>query len=167
MKTKMTIKNQKGAAAVEFAIIAPLLFVLLFGILEGGLALYNKAVITNACREGARETIVLKNPKLDTAGRDTLIQNTVTTYITNRLISFGQSNIPATPGGWTRVNVPPIYDFDHSITGSDDIGDAGESLTVQVRYYYSFLLLPNLMQLVKGSLTNTIAINAVTIMRFE
>jgi Flp pilus assembly protein TadG len=167
MKTKMTIKNQKGAAAVEFAIIAPLLFVFLFGIVEFGLLLYNKAVITNACREAARDAIVLRNPRLDTAGRDTLIQNTVTIYITNRLISFGQSNIPATPGGWTRVNVPPIYDFDHSITGIDNIGDAGESLTVQVRYYYQFLLLPNLMQLVKGNLTNTVTLNAVTIMRFE
>jgi Flp pilus assembly protein TadG len=67
VKTKMTIKNQKGASAVEFAIIAPLLFVLLFGIVEGGLALYNKAVITNACREGARDGIVLRSPQLNQA----------------------------------------------------------------------------------------------------
>jgi len=169
MKTKMVIKNQKGASAVEFAFVLPLLIILLFGIIEFGLLLYNKAVTTNACREAARETIVLKNPKLDSAGRDALIQNTITTYITNRLISFGQSNIPATPGGWTRVNVPPVYDFNHSIidSNSNGFGDAGESLTVQVRYYYSFLLLPNLMQLAKGSLTNTVTVNSVTIMRFE
>ena len=165
----MTIKNQKGASAVEFAFVLPLLIVLLFGIVEFSLLLYNKAVITNACREAARDGIVLRNPKLFTGGRDTLIQNTVTTYITNRLISFGQSNIPTTPGGWTRVNVPPIYDFNHSIIdlNSNGLGDAGESLTVQVRYYYQFLLLPNLMQLVKGNLTNTVTLNAVTVMRFE
>ena len=175
MKTKMTIKNQKGASAVEFALIAPLLFVLLFGIVEFGLLLYNKAVITNACREGARNGIVLRNPKLPLNGGPpnlkSLVQNTVNSYITNRIISFGQSNIPETPVGWTRVNVPPIYDFLVTFTDlsspPNGVGDAGEPLTVQVRYYHQFLLLPNLMQLIKGNLTSTVTNNAVTIMRFE
>jgi Flp pilus assembly protein TadG len=167
MKTKMTIKNQKGASAVEFALVLPLLLVLLFGIVEFSLLLYNKAVITNASREAARETIVLRNPVLLDSERDTLVQNTITIYITNRLISFGQSNIPSTPGGgWIRVNGPPIYDFNQFISGAEP-PSAGDSLTVQVRYYYQFLLLPNLIELVKGSLTNTVTINAVTIMRFE
>lgn len=166
MKRKKLIKNQKGASAVEFAFVLPLLLILLFGIIEFGLLLYNKAVITNACREAARETIVLRSPKLDNNLRDDLIENTVTNYITNRLITFGQSDIPSTPGGWTRVNGPPIYDF-NQFTSAGDPTSAGDSLTVQVRYYYRFLLLPNLMELIKGSLNNTVTINAVTIMRFE
>ena len=39
---------------VEFALVAPLLFVLLFGIIESCLILYDQAFITNASREGAR-----------------------------------------------------------------------------------------------------------------
>ena len=58
MKTKMLIKNQKGAALVEFAIVVPLLILLATGIGEFGLVLYNKQVITNASREGARAGIV-------------------------------------------------------------------------------------------------------------
>jgi Flp pilus assembly protein TadG len=53
MKTKMMIRDQNGGAAVEFAIILPLLIALLFGIVEFGLLLYNKQIITNASREGA------------------------------------------------------------------------------------------------------------------
>lgn len=50
----MTIKNQKGAAAVEFAIVLPLFVIIVFGIIEFSLLFYAKAVITNASREGAR-----------------------------------------------------------------------------------------------------------------
>ena len=53
----MKASNQKGASAIEFAIILPVLVVLLFGALEYGLAMYNKQVITNAGREGARAGI--------------------------------------------------------------------------------------------------------------
>ena len=135
----MTIKNQKGSSAVELALVAPLLFVLLFGIIEGGLALYNKAIITNACREAARETIVLRNPRPSSPARDTLAENTVTNYITNRIVTFGQSGIPSLPGGWTRVTVPPgyVYDFIQDITidaATVDIGDPGDSLRVRVRF---------------------------------
>jgi Flp pilus assembly protein TadG len=52
------INNQKGIAAVEFAIVAPLLFLVLFGIISYGIMLYNQALITNAARTGARAGIV-------------------------------------------------------------------------------------------------------------
>ena len=58
MQTRMITKNQKGAAIVEFAIVLPLILMFLFGILEFGLLMYNKAMITNASREGARLGIV-------------------------------------------------------------------------------------------------------------
>ena len=54
MKKKKFFKCQRGAAAVEFAIVLPLLLVFVFGIIEFGFLLYDKAVITNASREGAR-----------------------------------------------------------------------------------------------------------------
>ncbi|MEJ2660726.1 MAG: pilus assembly protein, partial [Desulfobacteraceae bacterium] len=48
------LSSQRGAAAVEFAIIFPMLILLLFAMIEFGLYLFNRQVITNACREGAR-----------------------------------------------------------------------------------------------------------------
>ena len=48
------INNQNGAALVEFAIVLPLLLILIFGIIEFGVMFYDKAMITNATREGAR-----------------------------------------------------------------------------------------------------------------
>ena len=57
------VSPQHGGAAVEFAMLLPVLMALFMGTVEMGLILYNKAVLTNASREGARAGIVLRNPK--------------------------------------------------------------------------------------------------------
>jgi hypothetical protein len=46
--------DQRGAAAIEFAIIAPVLFMVVFGIIEFGIAWSEKNVFVGAAREGAR-----------------------------------------------------------------------------------------------------------------
>ena len=51
-------KGQDGAAAVEFALLLPLIVLLLFGIIEFGLAFNTRIQATNAAREGARMAIV-------------------------------------------------------------------------------------------------------------
>ena len=55
--------DQSGAAAVEFALILPVMLLFIFGIIEFGLFMYNKQVLTNACREGARVGIVVRSPR--------------------------------------------------------------------------------------------------------
>ena len=54
MLSKMKFTNQRGAAAVEFAIVLPILLLLFAGVTEFGIMYYNKQVLTNASREGAR-----------------------------------------------------------------------------------------------------------------
>ena len=50
----LKIKNQKGAAAVEFAVIIPVLVMILFGMFQFGIAYNNWIALTHAAREGAR-----------------------------------------------------------------------------------------------------------------
>jgi hypothetical protein len=50
--------NQRGASAVEFALIASLLFTLLFGIIEMGRVLFYWNTATEATRMGARLAVV-------------------------------------------------------------------------------------------------------------
>jgi hypothetical protein len=47
-------QGSAGASAVEFAILFPLLAMLLFGMLSGGLALNQQQQLNHAAREGAR-----------------------------------------------------------------------------------------------------------------
>lgn len=51
--------ERRGASAVEFAIVAPLFFMLVFGCIEFGRALMVQQILTNASRVGAREAITL------------------------------------------------------------------------------------------------------------
>jgi Flp pilus assembly protein TadG len=75
----MTRLNERGASAVEFAILLPVLMLILFGTIEFGMVMYSREILTNASREGARAGIVQQTPKL-TQGQ---IEGVVTNYLTN------------------------------------------------------------------------------------
>lgn len=107
-------KNQHGAAAVEFALILPLLLGLLVGGIDLSLALYDKAVITNASREGARAGIVARNPPLS----DAQIQQVVNRYAQGAMANLGANPAPPTVliergsmGADTTLQVSVSYTF--------------------------------------------------------
>ena len=135
-------RNNKGTTTVEFALIAPLFFVLLFGIMEFGLLLYYKAMITNGSREGARAGIVFRATSTGTYNPITVgeITSAVNGY-------FG-----ATPPTGLNVSVPSGI-----CTGT------GFPLTVHVTYSYTFLILDRFIT----SLASLPPLSAQSIMRCE
>ena len=147
----MNSRKQRGVAAVEFAIVAPLLFVLLFGIIEFSVALFDQAMLTNASREGARQGIVfnLGNPLTIPQ-----IEAIVDAYLTDpdngssRLISLGGAST-------------------HNTVVIPDGPDPGDRLTVTVNYTYTFLVLRPLVALLGGALPGTLDLSATTVMRME
>jgi Flp pilus assembly protein TadG len=54
IKSKSKPGNEKGASAVEFALVLPVFVMLVFGIFQFGIAFNNWIAITHAAREGAR-----------------------------------------------------------------------------------------------------------------
>jgi Flp pilus assembly pilin Flp len=58
IKGTMDKRDQDGAAAVEFALLLPLLVLLLFGFIQFGLAFNTRIQATNAAREAARQAVV-------------------------------------------------------------------------------------------------------------
>jgi hypothetical protein len=67
MRAYKRLRSESGASAVEFALLLPVLMLILFGIIEFGLALHRQAILTNASREGARLGIVSSVPPIDLA----------------------------------------------------------------------------------------------------
>jgi Flp pilus assembly protein TadG len=51
-------KPRSGASAVEFAVVAPVFFLVVLGIIEFGRMVMVQQVITNAAREGARIAVL-------------------------------------------------------------------------------------------------------------
>ena len=134
------LRNQEGAAVVEFALVLPMLVMLAFGIIEFSLLLYDKSVITNASREGARAGIVSQSPRVSEGEIKIVVDN----YCKDHLITFSTGTVPVTDVDWEGMSF-------------------GDDLTVNVSYSYTFLVLP---QLVTG-VTGPINLTAKTVMRME
>ena len=122
MMGKGRVKNQKGGAAIEAALLFPLTILLIFGMIEFGLFFYNKQIITNASREGARAGIVLRTPRMESGE----IASVVAAYCQERLITFGAAPGPST-----------------SALGAGAACVFGTDLTVRVTYDYDFLVMTN------------------------
>jgi Flp pilus assembly protein TadG len=137
MRVHKTIRSESGASAVEFALLLPLLMIILFGIIEFGLALYRQAILTNASREGARLGIVQSIPPIANAAIDAAID----TYLTS-------AGIP--PGNVARTIVAG--------------GVTGTPVIVTLTLPYTFVSLPGLTS---PSVTPTINLTAQTVMRHE
>ena len=70
-------KNEKGQALLEFALVLPLLLMILCGIMDFGWIYYNQLAIENSAREGARFAAVSTAPEAgdtSTADRDNRIK---------------------------------------------------------------------------------------------
>lgn len=149
MNMKRELKSCRGAAIVEFAIILPLLFMLILGIIEFGLLLYNKAIITNASREGARAGVVFNVNGSGTysplSGGE--IRAVINSYTSNHLVTFGAPPDPP--------DVTPC-------------ASRGSDLTVTITYPYTFLAFSNLAKLVGGgTFPGTITLSSQAVMRCE
>ena len=122
MRVHKTLRSESGASAVEFALLLPVLMLILFGIIEFGLALHRQAILTNASREGARLGIVQSIPAITTGQIDARIN----TYLTAAGIA---------PGSVTRA-ISPIV----PVTGTP--------VTVTLTLPYTYAVLPGLTSIV-------------------
>ena len=149
---KMNKKNgQRGAALIEFTLVLPLLLLMLFGIIEFSVLLYDKAVITNASREAAREWIEhVPDRSVNTPAR---LNGVVQSYAQNRLISFGSDSV-----------LPQVtFKVDGSPTTATTVYNSASMLAVGVSYTYDFLVLPNFI----GGFGEDLTLSAETVMRAE
>ena len=94
--------EERGAALVEFALVLPILLVILLGILDFGLYYYNDLQLTHAARDAARYLSVGKvaeaNDAIDGA-------SLVSTTITSRAVDAGSTGNEAT-GSHSLLQLP-------------------------------------------------------------
>ena len=78
----MTTRSREphGAAAVEFALVLPLLLLILFGTIEWGYYFFNREIVINSAREGARAGTLQYTPPTNAT---TVAVATATDYLTS------------------------------------------------------------------------------------
>jgi hypothetical protein len=163
MKTTSKIRAQGGAAMIEFAIVLPVFLILLIGTVEFTLLLYNKAMITNASREGARLGIVLDS-YTDTHPSCDEVRERAEKYVEGQLIPPADPTITSCIYPMTQDPAADPCPADCSGFGTEGEGDF---LKVEVNYTYDFLVLDSLFELFGFSLESVQDLQAVAIMRFE
>lgn len=97
-------RNRQGAAAVEFAIVAPIFFMMIFGMIEFGRVIMVEQVMTNASREGARVAVVDGSTSAGTktvvsnylssagiSGATILVQNSSGTNVEPSTVGYGET----------------------------------------------------------------------------
>lgn len=138
-------RSDAGSVSLEFVILLPFLIMLLVGIVDGSFILYDKAVITNAARAGARAGTVLKVPPPSASE----IAAITTASAQGSLVTNGNASAP-TVSVWPLAPPPggPL---------------SGSPLKVTVSYSYHGLLLGSAL----SALTGPIVLNATAVMNYE
>ncbi|WP_306915829.1 MULTISPECIES: TadE/TadG family type IV pilus assembly protein [unclassified Arthrobacter] len=102
----MSKTSERGAVAVEFALLAPVLVLLLLGIMEFGRAYNTQITLSSAAREGVRVMAINNTP---TAAR-TAVRNAAT----GLQPALTDANIAVTPSTCTpgaQVSLTITYSF--------------------------------------------------------
>jgi Flp pilus assembly protein TadG len=128
---KRIARREDGQALVEFALVAPILFLILFGIVQFGIAFKHSIALTDAVRAGARKATVSR----------TLADPTAAT--TSAVLSAASDLDPAkvdvtVASSWTagaNVTVTATYPYDINILGIVVAsGDLHSATTERVEY---------------------------------
>ena len=119
------LKNERGAALLETAVVLPLVLLVSVSIFEFGRAYQVFQIMTNAAREGARIAVL-------PSATDADVVNRVQTYLVE-----GQIANPATA----------TVTINHAVTVSIGGGNAPATL-VTVSYPFSFIVLNPVARLV-------------------
>src|SRR5256885_13209599 len=69
------VRRRAGQSMVEFAVLAPIFFLLLLGTIDLGRAVYTYNAISNAAREGARAAVPYDSPLPTTASVVAAVQS--------------------------------------------------------------------------------------------
>jgi len=128
-------RSERGAAVVEFALIAPVLLVLVFGIIDYGMFFHTKTMIANAAREGARNGSISHSRAV------------IDSSIASALGDVPSKNVTVTvgcKGPAPTYTVCPVGGFDANVK-------SGGTLQVTLKYHYSWITpLPSLIGLGDG-----------------
>ncbi|MEJ2541402.1 MAG: TadE/TadG family type IV pilus assembly protein [Gemmatimonadota bacterium] len=101
--------DRRGQALVEFALVAPILLILLLGIVDFARAWNVYQVLTDAGREGARWAVV------DNGSTVAEVQQRIIDAAANARVPLTAANITVTEGTLTNEDTTVTIDYTHRL----------------------------------------------------
>jgi len=111
MQRRITTRNERGSTMAEFALIAAVFFMIIFGIIEFGRLLYTHNALTDAARRGARYAALHKEVDED------CVKN---------IVVYGETHVNAStcaPTGSALINGLTTDNISVAYEGADDDSD--------------------------------------------
>jgi Flp pilus assembly protein TadG len=121
-KLKRKIFSEQGSITVEFALLVPVFFLMIFGVVDFGHAWYMRHIMSNASREGARygtryAVDSLGNRKLPSQLSPAIATYVKTTWgLENLLPSDATPTVVPSGQAWTETNTSVLAGEDLTIT---------------------------------------------------
>ena len=143
------LNSERGAELIEFALVFPLLLLVMLGIVDFGLMFQRYEVLTNATREGARLAVLPNYTTPDVKMR-------VCAYLNTGGVPTTGCNDPTNP-------VINVVDTTVAITG----GGTVNVKSVQLTYTHNYMFVGPIIALMGGTFSSNIPINTVAVMRKE
>jgi len=154
---KLRWTERRGIATVELAIIAPLLLLLLFGIIEFGLLVKDMVGLNQAAREGARSAVVGAKP----ADLDNRIAGSAPTISTTSITKlYEYRSYDSDTGSWSSWTVL-------GVDGDENNAQEGNQIRVSLQYPHQLVTGGLFASLADDPEQRTITLRTAIIMRRE
>jgi len=138
LRRRLKADGSKGSAAIEFAMVAPIFFVLLLGIFEAAIMFFSQAALQNAVTDMAR---MQRTGQVSSAGMD---QATFRTNICNKVSPLiacdGNLQIDVESfSSYGALTIPPALNSSNALDPSlNNYSIGGACDVVLVRAFYTW-----------------------------
>ena len=138
--------SDQGSELIEYALVLPMLLLVVLGMVEFGFIFQRFEVLSNAAREGARMAVLPGYAEAD---------------VDNRVVAYANASGVTGPA----LTAPDVV-LANVVNCAPGLVPAVQCRSVTVNYVYTFRFLPGIGAMFGGTFT-TVPLQAVSVMRVE
>lgn len=133
-----SVRRQRGAAVLEFALVMPIFVLILYGLVTFGSVFYTQLSLSRAAADGARSVGMAQSvadyEALPQAVKDSIVNEVINSLAQSIIAPLGMSDF-SERRNWVTSNVTSLEMTDNGSCGADETGE--DILRVRVQLPFS------------------------------